>query len=117
MSPFEALERQIEQLRSRETVTLVEKRNLLLEVEEFINSPDYQALSPDERNRLQLARKDLLALIQQQEAEGESRCSTSPAAGALPGYRQVSAIRCSGSGCCGSCPRAQPGCRAADGNG
>ena len=72
MSPFEALESQIEQLRSRETVTLVEKRNLLLEVEEFINSPDYQALSPDERNRLQQARKDLLVLIQQEEADGES---------------------------------------------
>jgi tetratricopeptide (TPR) repeat protein len=72
MSPFEALESQIEQLRSREKVTLVEKRNLLLEVEEFINSPDYQALSPDERNRLQQARKDLLALIQQEEADGES---------------------------------------------
>lgn len=72
MSPFEALESQIEQLRSRETVTLVEKRNLLLEVEEFINSPEYQALSPDERNRLQQARKDLLALIQQEEADGES---------------------------------------------
>jgi len=72
MSPFEALESQIEQLRSRETATLVEKRNLLLEVEEFINSPDYQALSPDERNRLQQARKDLLALIQQEEADGES---------------------------------------------
>jgi tetratricopeptide (TPR) repeat protein len=72
MSPFEALESQIEQLRSRDTVTLVEKRNLLLEVEEFINSPDYQALSPDERNRLQQARKELLALVQQEEAEGES---------------------------------------------
>ena len=72
MSPFEALESQIEQLRSRETVTLVEKRNLLLEIEEFINSPDYQALSPDERNRLQQARKDLLALIQQEKADGES---------------------------------------------
>ena len=72
MSPFEDLERQIEQQRTRENVTLVEKRQLLLEVEEFINSPDYQSLSPDERNRLQLARKDLLVLVQQQEAEGES---------------------------------------------
>jgi tetratricopeptide (TPR) repeat protein len=72
MSPFEDLERQIEQLHSRETVTLVEKRHLLLEIEEFINSPDYQSLSPDERNRLQLARKDLLLLIQQQDAGGET---------------------------------------------
>jgi tetratricopeptide (TPR) repeat protein len=72
MSPFEELERQIEHLRSRENATLVEKRHLLLEVEEFINSPDYQTLSPDERNRLQLARKDLLLLVQEQGAEGET---------------------------------------------
>ena len=79
MSPFEDLERQIEQQRTRENVTLVEKRQLLLEVEEFINSPDYQSLSPDERNRLQLARKDLLVLVQQQESEGESIQPAAPA--------------------------------------
>ena len=88
MSQFEALEAQIEQLRSRENVTLVEKRHLLLEMEEFINSPDYQALSPDERNRLQLARKDLLLLLQQPEAEGETSVPpTQPPAPSLDAAR------------------------------
>jgi tetratricopeptide (TPR) repeat protein len=76
MSPFEELESQIEQLHTRENATLVERRHLLLEIEEFINSPDYQALSPDERSRLQLARKDLLLLVQQQESEGEKEVSS-----------------------------------------
>ena len=63
--------------------------SLLLEVEEFINSPDYQSLSPDERNRLQLARKDLLMLVQQQESEGES---TQPAAPAQQSSSSTSSV-------------------------
>jgi tetratricopeptide (TPR) repeat protein len=91
MSPFEALEHQFGQLRSRENATLVEKRNLLLEVEEFINSPDYQALSPDERNRLQQARKDLLALISQQETEEESAAVAAPTAAPAEDYARSAA--------------------------
>jgi tetratricopeptide (TPR) repeat protein len=79
MSPYEELEHQIEQLRARENVTLVEKRHLLLEVEEFINSPDYQTLSVDARNRLQQARKDLLLLVQQQDTDGENNAPLSQA--------------------------------------
>ncbi len=60
MNPFEALENQIDQLTSRDSASLVEMRNLLLEIEEFISSEDYQSLSPDERSRLQAARKDLI---------------------------------------------------------
>ncbi len=67
MNPFEALENQIDQLTSRDSASLVEMRNLLLEIEEFISSEDYQSLSPDERSRLQAARKDLMTRMQTQE--------------------------------------------------
>ena len=77
MNPFETLEKQIEQIINEDSTDLVEKRNLLLEVEEFISSEDYQALSPDERGRLQTARKDLILLVQQSE-EDLSRAEGSP---------------------------------------
>ena len=67
MSLYDELNRQIEQLRNRESATLVDLRNLLLEIEEFLSSQDYQALPPDERSQLQSARKDLIQMIQQQE--------------------------------------------------
>jgi len=67
MSSYEDLDRQIEQFRSRDSATLVDLRNLLLEIEEFINSEGYQALSPAERSQLQSARKDLIQSIQGQE--------------------------------------------------
>ena len=69
MSPFEALERQITQLLEKDSASLVEMRNLLLETEEFISSPDYQALSAEERGRLQSARKELLRRIEAQESD------------------------------------------------
>jgi len=68
MNPFDVLETQIEQLKNLSSASLAERRNLLLEIEEFINSEDYQALSPDERNRLQAARKDLIMQVQGQDA-------------------------------------------------
>jgi tetratricopeptide (TPR) repeat protein len=71
MSSFEALERQITQLLENKTASLVEMRNLLLEVDELINSPDYPALSADERSRVQSARKELLQRIELGES-GES---------------------------------------------
>ena len=43
MNPFDTLETQIEQLKNLPSASLAEKRNLLLEIEEFINSEDYQA--------------------------------------------------------------------------
>ncbi|OGO25416.1 MAG: hypothetical protein A2W33_02910 [Chloroflexi bacterium RBG_16_52_11] len=69
MSSYEDLDRQIEQFRSRDSATLVDLRNLLLEIEEFINSEGYQALSPAERSQLQSARKDLIQSIQGQEGD------------------------------------------------
>ena len=67
MNSYDALETQIDQLLDHDSASLIERRNLLLEIDDFLSSEDYQALSPDERSRLQTARKDLLARIQQQE--------------------------------------------------
>jgi tetratricopeptide (TPR) repeat protein len=72
MSPFDELERQIEQLRSRSTASQGERRSLLLEIEEFISSEDYQSLAPDERQRIQSARKELIALLEEQTSPAEA---------------------------------------------
>ncbi len=71
MSPFDELERQIEQLRSRSTASQGERRSLLLEIEEFISSEDYQSLAPDERQRIQAARKELIELLEEQTSPVE----------------------------------------------
>jgi tetratricopeptide (TPR) repeat protein len=67
MKPFDSLEHQLENLRQQNSASLVEIRNLLLEVEEFIDSDDYRTLAPDERLRLQDARKELISTIEQRE--------------------------------------------------
>lgn len=79
MDPFDTLERQIEQVRSRDSADLVDKRNLLLEIEEFISSEDYQSLSLEERSRLQAARKDLMAEVQPESEDGGHEQAASPA--------------------------------------
>jgi tetratricopeptide (TPR) repeat protein len=72
MNPFEELAQQIQQLRQRSAPSQVDQRNLLLEIEEFINSENYQAISSDERNLLQTARNELITAIQQGADEAES---------------------------------------------
>jgi len=78
MNLLDQLESQIEQLSKRETASLVERRNLLLEIDEFLGSSDYQALSPEQRSRLQAARKDLVAAIQQQESQEQDPGAAAP---------------------------------------
>ena len=77
MNHFDELAQQIQQSRQRGTTNPVDQRNLLLEIEEFINSENYLALTSDERNLLQNARNELITLIQQGTAEGESSGQTS----------------------------------------
>jgi tetratricopeptide (TPR) repeat protein len=83
MNPFETLESQIEQIIGDDSASLVDRRNLLLEIEEFISSEDYQSLAPDERTRVQAARKELIRLVQQSEeqlsqAEADARPESNP---------------------------------------
>ena len=79
MNHYDELAQQIQQSRQRGTTNPVDQRNLLLEIEEYINSENYPALTSDERNLLQTARNELITLIQQGTAEGESSGQTSAA--------------------------------------
>ena len=81
MNPNDALNRQIDELLSREDAGPAELRNLILEIEEFISSDEYSALKPEERSQLQSARKDLLTRIQQPDNGGEDQNKGSSASG------------------------------------
>lgn len=97
MSQLEQLESQIENLNQRETASLAERRNLLLEIDEFLSSEDYQALSPEQRGRLQSARKDLVAAIEQQEIQEQSQAAapapSAPAPAPLESRPNQEAVR------------------------
>jgi tetratricopeptide (TPR) repeat protein len=71
VSPFESLEKQIDEFNHLDSAAPVEMRNLLLEIEEFLASADYLTLSPTQRSRIQTARKEILARIEAVEAAGE----------------------------------------------
>jgi len=66
MTPLESLLEQIDQTIPRDSATLAELRNLLLEIEEFISSEDYRTLSGGERDRIQAARKECMARLNPQ---------------------------------------------------
>jgi len=70
MNSFNEIEKQVQELQDRSSASLVDLRHLLLDIEELVNSPDYQTLAVDQRNTLQVARKELMLRIQQQENGG-----------------------------------------------
>lgn len=72
MSKIENIENRVNEILMQETPTLAEMRRLMLEIDEHINSDNYQALSLDERGRLQSARKELKTRIRQQEDAEEA---------------------------------------------
>ncbi len=87
MNPFDSLESQIENLRQQDSAGLVEIRNLLLEIEEFIDSEDYQSLAPAQRARLQDARTELIARMDGPSGSaqpGEPPISDAPASPVPP---------------------------------
>jgi tetratricopeptide (TPR) repeat protein len=99
MNPFDSIENQIKNLRQQDAVSLVEIRNLLLEIEEFIDSDDYQSLTPDQRARLQDARKELIGDIEKQgggnEASGQADTqaqTASASAATSPGKQAASKV-------------------------
>ncbi len=73
MTDLETLENKVNLLLSQESPSLAELRNLMLEIDEFINSPDYQTLAIDGRGRLQNIRRELRARIRQIEDEEEEQ--------------------------------------------
>jgi tetratricopeptide (TPR) repeat protein len=64
---FDLIERQFRELQDNPTAGVVDLRHLLLDIEELVSSSDYQNLALDQRNSLQVARKELLRRIQEQE--------------------------------------------------
>jgi tetratricopeptide (TPR) repeat protein len=70
MNLFDLIEKQYRELQDSPSANVVDLRHLLLDIEELVNSPDYQNLLPDQRNTLQAARKELMQRIQEQENGG-----------------------------------------------
>ncbi len=65
MSLFDSIEKQYLELQDKPAAGVVELRNLLLDIEELVSSPEYQGLTPDQRSNLQTRRKDVMRRIQQ----------------------------------------------------
>jgi tetratricopeptide (TPR) repeat protein len=83
---FDLIEKRYQELQGNVSPSVIDFRHLLLDIEELVNSPGYQALTLEQRNTLQLARKELLQRIQQLEngdapekANGLNQRSTSEA--------------------------------------
>jgi tetratricopeptide (TPR) repeat protein len=91
MNAYNVLDRQIEQLLEHDSAGLVELRNLLLEIEEFISSEDYQELTADERSRLQAARKNLIERIQELESISSSTAAEETSSQEAPSTPQNAA--------------------------
>ena len=70
MNSFDEIEKQYQELQDRSSVSVVDLRHLLLDIEELVNSPDYQTLALEQRSTLQVTRKELMQRIQQQENGG-----------------------------------------------
>ncbi|HEX6305458.1 MAG TPA: hypothetical protein VFZ76_14785 [Anaerolineales bacterium] len=72
MSDFDQIIEKFDQLVNQDGVNLVELRNLLLEFEDFINSQAYLSLASEDRNRVQDARRDIKAKIEQLKEDQSS---------------------------------------------
>lgn len=70
MSAFEDLQKETAQLLAQESAALADLRKELVEIDEFINSPDYQVLDLDDHGKLQAMRRDLRARIRNMESNG-----------------------------------------------
>ncbi len=67
MDSFEEIEKKYQELQDSSSAGVVDVRHLLLDIEELVNSPDYQTLALDQRSTLQARRKELMQRIQQLE--------------------------------------------------
>lgn len=74
MSDFDQIKEKFNLLNSRDSVGLIELRDLMLDVEELMNSDKYQALSVEDRTQMQNLRRDLKSRIDHYQ-EPESRPS------------------------------------------
>jgi tetratricopeptide (TPR) repeat protein len=67
MNSFDEIDKKHQELQDSSSASVVELRHLLLDIEELVNSPDYQTLAPDQRSALQSMRKELMQRIQELE--------------------------------------------------
>ena len=63
MNLFDLIEKQYQETQDSPTASVVDLRHLLLDIEELVNSPDYQDLALDQRSTLQERRKELMQRI------------------------------------------------------
>ena len=63
MNLFDLIEKQYQEAQDSPTASVVDLRHLLLDIEELVNSPDYQDLALDQRSTLQERRKELMQRI------------------------------------------------------
>jgi len=72
MNSIEDFEKNAQFLLQQPEPGLTELRRLILELEDQINTDEFQALSPDERNRFQNLRKELRGRLRERETPSES---------------------------------------------
>jgi tetratricopeptide (TPR) repeat protein len=84
MNSFEQINSALEQLNEQEGVDLVDLRKMMIEIEEFVNSDQYNSLSIDQRGQIQEARKTLRAQIQQSESQDAGAASNGNASSETP---------------------------------
>jgi tetratricopeptide (TPR) repeat protein len=70
MNSFDEIEKKNQELRESASASVVDLRHLLLDIEELVNSPDYQILALDQRSTIQATRKELMQRIQLLENGG-----------------------------------------------
>lgn len=79
MSNFDQIIEKFDHVINQDGANLVELRNLLLEFEDYVSSEPYLALASEERNRVQDARRDLKAMIEQLKEDQASLAAESDA--------------------------------------
>src|SRR4030042_5675477 len=72
MTELESLKDDYFRLIEQENPPLIDLRNILLEVEDFINSSNYQDSSAEERNLLQEFRQNLKSRLSDHEEQREA---------------------------------------------
>ncbi len=85
MNSFDEIDKQYQELQNRTSASIVDLRHLLLDIEELVNSPDYQTLASSQRSTLQATRKELMQRIQQQENGGTAEAEKKNGQGQEPG--------------------------------
>lgn len=88
MSRVENFENRVNDLLIQDRPSLADMRRLMLEIDDYINSGDYENLTVDDRGRLQSTRKELKSRIRQEEDAEEENNNPSKSTQPQPGRSQ-----------------------------